>query len=390
MFGGLAWMGAPMGIDKSAPIYMDNHATTPVDPRVLEAMLPYFSIGFGNSTSRSHVTGWAAEAAVARARAQVAALIDAYPDEIVFTSGATESNNLAIRGMGPINVVTTAIEHKSVLETVEKAPNVHRWIALPVDSVGLVSAAQVERAIDRLSSKSALVSVMLANNEVGTIEPISAIAALCHRRRAFVHTDATQGVGRTPFRAHDVDMASLSAHKIYGPKGVGALYVRRGLALHPQMTGGGHERGMRSGTLNVPGIVGFGAACEIVQREGPTEAKCLRVLRQRLSSSILRELPGVTVNGAEDPRRLPGNLSLSFAGVDGEALLMALRDVVEVSSGSACTSASSEPSYVLTALGVPRDLAFASIRFGLGRLNTAAEVDEVAAAVVRAVRRLRS
>jgi cysteine desulfurase len=393
------------------PIYMDCHATTPVDPRVLEAMLPYFTETFGNAASRNHVFGWEAEAAVDEARHQVARACNAGDKEIVFTSGATEADGLAILGAARMHrqkgnhVITCPTEHRAVLDTCEALEKDGFEVTyLPVDRFGRVSPEQVRAAI---SERTILVTIMFANNEVGTIHPIAEIGAACRERGVLFHTDAVQAFGKIPFdvEAMRVDMASLSAHKIYGPKGVGALYVRARnprVRLTPVILGGGHERGLRSGTLNVPGIVGFGRAAEIAVGEMETEARRLRLLRQRLYEGIVSRVEDVTLNGAPLPQigadgglspgereeRLPGNLNLSFAGVEGEALLMGIRDVA-VSSGSACTSASLRPSHVLKAIGVPDELAHASIRFGLGRWNTEEEVDYTVAAVAAAVRRLR-
>ncbi len=379
------------------PIYMDNHATTRTDPRVVEAMLPYFSEHFGNAASRTHAFGWKAEEAVDRARAQVAALIGAEPREIVFTSGATESDNLAIKGAARINrrqgdhIITVQTEHHAVLDPCRRLQSEgFRVTFLPVDRFGRVTVAQVAEAI---TPQTMLVSVMLANNEVGTLQPVAGIGELCKERRVLLHTDATQAVGKIPVDVQELhtDLVSLSAHKFYGPKGIGALYVRRRdphVRLEPMLDGGGHERGMRSGTLPVPLIVGMGVACELAGREMAAETERCRVLRERLHTGLLANLPDVTLNGHPE-ERLPNNLNLSFAGVHGEALLMGLRTIA-VSSGSACTSASVEPSYVLRAMGVPDELAHSSIRFGLGRFNTAEEVDYAIEEVTRVVRHLRS
>lgn len=386
------------------PIYMDYHATTPMDPRVLSAMLPYFTEKFGNAASRSHSFGWTAEEAVESSREEIARLIGAIeerskePDSksIVFTSGATESDNLAIKGVAEFykdkgnHIVTTKIEHKAILDTCKRLERDGFEVTyLDVDEKGLVDPAQVERAI---GPKTILVSVMLANNEIGTVQPIAEIGKITRAKGVLLHTDAVQGLGRVDFdvNAMNVDLASLTAHKIYGPKGVGALYVRRSkprVRLAAQMDGGGHERGMRSGTLNVPGIVGFAKACEILRLEGKAETTRLKGLRDRLHASITARLDEVFLNGHAE-RRLPGNLNLSFAFVEGEAMMMAIKDVA-VSSGSACTSASLEPSYVLRALGVGEELAHSSIRFGLGRFTTEEEVDFVADLVVAKVNKLR-
>ncbi|MCC6528233.1 MAG: IscS subfamily cysteine desulfurase [Polyangiaceae bacterium] len=379
------------------PIYMDYHATTPVDPRVLEAMLPYFGVVFGNAASRSHSFGWDAEKAVDRARAEVAALIGASkPKEIVFTSGATESDNLAIKGVAHFyrekgnHLITTQIEHKAVLDTCKRLEKDGFEVTyLPVDKNGLVDPAAVAAAI---TPKTILVSVMLANNEIGTIQPLREIGAITRSRGVLLHTDAVQGLGKTPFQVDEmnVDLASLTAHKIYGPKGVGALYVRRQrprVRLTAEMDGGGHEFGMRSGTLNVPGIVGFGKACTILAEEGAAEAERIRRQRDRLLHRIMSGLDEVYVNGSLE-HRLPNNLNVSFAFVEGEALIMAVKNVA-VSSGSACTSASLEPSYVLHAMGVTDDIAHSSLRFGLGRFTTDEEVEYVADLVIGKVQKLR-
>ncbi|MEW5850265.1 MAG: IscS subfamily cysteine desulfurase [Myxococcota bacterium] len=377
------------------PIYMDYHATTPVDPRVLEQMLPYFTERFGNAASRNHSFGWTAEAAVEKAREQVAALIGADAKEIIFTSGATESNNLAVKGTAYFlkdkgrHIVTSKIEHKAVLDSC-RALEREGWEVtyLEPERTGLIPVEKVEAA---LRPDTVLVSIMVANNEIGTVNDVAAIGKLCRSKGIYFHTDAVQGAGKIPFDVNQstVDLCSLSAHKIYGPKGVGALYVRRRprVRLHPLMDGGGHERGMRSGTLNVPGIVGFGAACELAQQVMPEESKRLGALRDRLKARITSGVTHVHLNGHPE-KRLPGNLNLSFAYVEGESLLMAIKDVA-VSSGSACTSASLEPSYVLRALGVGDDLAHSSIRFGLGRYTTEEEVDYVADLVTRKVAKLR-
>ena len=379
------------------PIYMDNHATTPVDPRVVEAMLPYFSEHFGNAASRTHAFGWRAEAAVDDARDTIAQLINAESGkEIVFTSGATESDNLAIKGAAEYyqgkgnHIVTTTIEHKAVLDSckrLEKQGCTVTYVAAGKD--GIVDPDDIKKA---LTDKTILVSIMLANNEVGTIQPIGEIGKITRERGVLLHVDAVQGIGKTPFdvRAMNVDLASISAHKIYGPKGVGALYVRRSkprVRLIAQMDGGGHERGNRSGTLNVPSIVGFAKACEILIKEGAAEAEKLRGLRDRLWKKFQRELDQVILNGHPE-RRLPGNLNVSFAFVEGEGLMMAIKDVA-VSSGSACTSSSLEPSYVLRSMGLDEDMAHSSIRFGLGRFNTEEEVDYVGDLVTGKVNKLR-
>jgi cysteine desulfurase len=379
------------------PVYMDYHATTPVDPRVIDAMMPYFTNVFGNAASRSHSFGWTAEEAVSKAREQVARLIGATKaKEIVFTSGATESDNLAVKGVAHFyrekgnHIITTKIEHKAILDTCKRLENEGFEVTyLDVDKTGRIDPEAVRRAI---TDKTILVSVMLANNEVGTVQPLKEIGAITRERGVLLHTDAVQGIGKTPFDVEEmnVDLASLTAHKIYGPKGVGALYVRRSkprVRLATEMDGGGHEFGMRSGTLNVPGIVGFGKACEILADEGVREAERLRTLRDRLLSKITGTLDEVHINGSLE-HRLPNNLNLSFAFVEGESMIMAIRDVA-VSSGSACTSASLEPSYVLHAMGVTDDAAHSSIRFGLGRFTTEEEVDYVAQLVIDKVQKLR-
>jgi cysteine desulfurase len=429
----------------SLPIYMDNHATTALDPRVLEAMLPYLREDFGNAASRNHAFGWRAEAAVEEARAQVAALIGAQPNEIVFTSGATESDNLALKGAAEFyrskgdHIVTLKTEHKAILDTgkrlehmrqdrleelkllrlmeltggevqpedvdslalqykLDQDPLLQRWAKavrtgatvtyLDVHRDGRVDLKALEAA---LTDRTILVSVMLANNEIGTVQPLAEIGALCRSRGILFHTDAVQGVGKVPFDVErmKVDLASITAHKLYGPKGIGALYVRRKprVRIAPLIDGGGHERGMRSGTLNVAGIVGFGKAAELARVEMAAESARILALRERLRATLDRELDMVILNGSLE-HRLPGNLNVSFAYVEGEALMMAIKDVA-VSSGSACTSASLEPSYVLRALGVEEDMAHSSIRFGLGRFNTEAQVDAVARLVVEKVRKLR-
>jgi cysteine desulfurase len=379
------------------PIYMDYHATTPLDPRVLEAMLPYFTEKFGNAASRSHSFGWTAEEAVTHARERIAKLIGAQnPKEIVFTSGATESDNLAIKGIAELykekgnHIITSVIEHKAVLDTCKRLEKQGYEVTyLPVGTDGLVDPDDVARAIKK---ETVLVSVMLANNEVGTIQPIAEIGKVTRSKGVLLHSDAVQGLGKTPFdvEAMHVDLASITAHKMYGPKGIGALYVRRSkprVRLAAQLDGGGHEFGMRSGTLNVPGIAGFGKAAEIMLNEGRAESARILALREKLRKRLMTELDEVKVNGSLE-HRLPGNLNVSFAFVEGEAMIMAIKDVA-VSSGSACTSASLEPSYVLHAMGVGDDLAHSSIRFGLGRFTTEEEVDYVADLVISKVNKLR-
>jgi cysteine desulfurase len=377
------------------PIYMDYHATTPVDPRVLDAMLPYFREDFGNASSKSHPFGWRAEAAVEQARDQVARLIGASAKEIVFTSGATESNNLAIKGAAEFyagkgkHLVTVATEHKAVLDSVHALER-RGWSAtiLGVGRDGLVDLAALRAA---LRPDTVLVSVMHANNETGVVQPIAEIGALTRAAGVVFHCDAVQSAGKIPFDVEQaqVDLASISAHKMYGPKGVGALYVRRKprVRLTAQMDGGGHERGFRSGTLNVPGIVGLGVAAALAAAERELEAARVLRLRERLRLGLEAGLDLLTVNGSL-AHRLPGNLNVSFAYVEGEAMMMAIKDVA-VSSGSACTSASLEPSYVLRAMGVGDDMAHSSIRFGLGRFNTEAEVDHTIRLVIEKVKKLR-
>jgi cysteine desulfurase len=379
------------------PIYMDNHATTPVDGRVLEAMIPYFTEKFGNAASRNHAFGWESEAAVDTAREQIARLIHASsPREIVFTSGATESDNLAIKGVAEAyrdkgnHVVTCVTEHKAVLDScrfLEKRG--FRVTYLPVDAYGLLD---LQRLRDALTDKTILISLMAANNEIGTIQAVKEIGRIAHEKGILFHTDATQAVGKIPVNVDEmeIDLLSLTAHKLYGPKGIGALYVRSAkprVKLSPIIDGGGHERGMRSGTLNVPGIVGLGEACALAQKEMATEAERLKSLRQRLQRQIFEQLDEVYING-HPTQRLAGNMNMSFAYVEGESLLMALKEIA-VSTGSACTSASLEPSHVLRAIGLQDELAHTSIRFGLGRFNTEEEVDYTTRRVVEEVRRLR-
>ena len=378
------------------PIYMDNHATTPLDPRVLEAMMPYFTGKFGNAASRNHSFGWEAEAAVEKAREQVAKLIGATAKEIIFTSGATESNNLAIKGVAEMyhergnHIITQVTEHKAVLDTCKRLEKSgYRVTYLPVKADGLIDIEDLKRAID---DKTILVTIMIANNEIGVVQPVAEIGRLCHEKGVLFHTDGVQAVGKIPVdvNAMQIDVLSLSAHKIYGPKGVGALYVRRRnprVQISEQINGGGHERGMRSGTLNVPGIVGLGKAAEIAGEEMKPETERLLELRNKLQTKLEGSLDYIHVNGSME-HRLPGNLNMSFVYVEGESLLMGINDVA-VSSGSACTSATLEPSYVLKALGLGDDVAHSSIRFGLGRFNTEPEVDYVADKVIDVVQKLR-
>ena len=380
------------------PIYMDNQATTPMDPRVLEAMLPYFTDKFGNAASRNHPFGWAAEEAVDTAREQIAKLIGAKGKEIIFTSGATESDNLAIKGVVEFykdkghHVITCVTEHKAVLDTCKalERSGKAQVTYLGVDQYGMVDPEAVRQAI---SDKTILISLMYANNEIGTLHPIREIGKLAKEKGILFHCDATQGVGKVPLNvdSEGIDLLSMTAHKIYGPKGCGALYVRaKGprVRLTPLIDGGGHERGMRSGTLNVPGIVGFGKACELCGQELESEAARLIALRTRLYEGLSSKLEEVYLNG-HPTQRLPGNLNVSFSYVEGESFLMGVNHDIALSSGSACTSATLEPSYVLKALGVGEELAHTSIRFGLGRFNTAEEVDYVIGRVVEVVERLR-
>lgn len=379
------------------PIYLDCHATTPVDERALAAMLPYFTQHFGNAASVSHLYGWEAEAGVQKARATLAEAIHATPEEIIFTSGATESNNLAIKGVAEAyfskgrHLVTVATEHNAVLDPCRYLESLgFELTVLPVQPDGLLDLAQLKQA---LRPDTVLVSVMAANNEIGVLQPLAEIGALCRDRQVLFHTDAAQAIGKIPLdvEAMAIDLMSLTAHKVYGPKGIGALYVRRRnprVQLVPQLHGGGHERGLRSGTLYTPQIVGFGKAVELALAEMPSELQRLRQLRDRLWQR-LSSLKGISLNG-HPSRRLPGNLNLSVAEVDGQALLLGLQSVMAVSSGSACTSAKVEPSHVLTALGVSPSLAYASIRFGLGRFTTEAEVDLAADTFIATVNALRS
>lgn len=377
------------------PIYMDNHSTTPLDPRVLDRMLPYFKDDFGNAASRNHPFGWKAEEAVEKARGEVAALIGATDKEIVWTSGATESTNLALKGVADFykdkgdHLITVATEHKATLDAMKRLErNGYRVTVLPVGPDGRLDLGQLEAAI---TDKTLVVSVMAANNEIGVLQPLTEIGAICKKHGVLFHTDAVQAAGKLELdvQAMNIDLMSLSAHKVYGPKGVGALYVRRKprVRLTSIIDGGGHERGMRSGTLNVPGIVGMGAAFDIARQEMAEENARVAALRDRLWTGLKQKLDMLYVNGSET-HRLPNNLNVSFAHVEGEALMMAIKDVA-VSSGSACTSASLEPSYVLRALGVEEELAHTSIRFGLGRFNTQEEVDYVIDLMVEKVNKLR-
>jgi cysteine desulfurase len=379
------------------PIYMDNHATTPLDQRVLEAMLPYFTEKFGNAASRNHSFGWEAEEAVDRARGQIAGLINAKSKEIIFTSGATESDNLAVKGVLEFHkdkgnhIITCVTEHKAILDSCRTLERNGKAVVtyLPVDKYGMVDPDAVRKAI---TDKTVLITIMYANNEIGTIHPIAEIGKIAKEKGIVFHCDAVQAVGKiaVDVERDNIDLMSMSGHKIYGPKGVGALYVRSKaprIRLTPQMDGGGHERGMRSGTLNVTGIIGLGKACELAGAEMTEEAQRLTELRNKLHAGIFERLDEVYLNG-HPTERLPGNLNVSFAYVEGESLLMGISDIA-VSSGSACTSATLEPSYVIRALGINEELAHSSIRFGIGRFNTGEEVDFVTERVSKEVKRLR-
>jgi cysteine desulfurase len=377
------------------PIYLDNHATTPLDPRVLEVMLPYLTSRFGNAASSSHSFGWEAAAAVEKARRQIAAAIGASPEEIIFTSGATESDNLAIKGVAEAcrekgnHIITVVTEHKAVLDTCKHLEKIGlRVTYLPVKSDGLIDPDQLKQAF---TNQTILVSIMAANNETGVLQPIEEIGRLCRERGVLFHSDAVQALGKVPLDVNraNLDLASLTAHKLYGPKGCGALYVRRDAAsrLVPMIDGGGHEGGLRSGTLNVPGIVGFGQTCEIAQKELPEESCRVAGLRNRLRDRLLAELDEVTINGSMEDR-LPGNLNMSFLQVEGETLLTGLNGVA-LSSGSACSSGKTHASYVLKALGLSDEAAGSAIRFGVGRFNTEAEIDYVAGRVIELVKNLR-
>ncbi|MGA8110951.1 MAG: IscS subfamily cysteine desulfurase [Acidobacteriaceae bacterium] len=383
------------------PIYLDNHATTRLDPRVLEAMMPFLTERYGNAASRSHAFGWTADHAVEEARAQIAALIGATPKEIVFTSGATESNNLALKGVveaaraadptRSVALVTQATEHKAVLDPCHWLEQQGcRLTDLPVQGDGRIRLDDLRRAIEE--TKPFLVSILFANNEIGTIQPIAEIGALCHKHGVLFHTDAAQAAGKLPVDVNrlNIDLLSLSGHKIYGPKGVGVLYVRRRspkVVVAEQMHGGGHERGMRSGTLNVPAIVGLGKACALAAEEMGAEAARLCALRDRLEAKLVAGLERIQVNGCQE-HRLPGNLNVTFHGVDGESLMMGLKDVA-LSSGSACTSAAIAPSHVLRAIGLTEEDAHSSLRFGIGRFNTEEEIDFVAERIIEVVPKLR-
>ncbi len=377
------------------PIYLDYQATTPTDPRVVDAMLPYFTQKFGNPHSRNHAYGWEAEEAVDQAREQIAHIIGADSKEVIYTSGATESNNLAIQGVARFykdkknHIITTVIEHKCVLDTCRHLEQDGFTVTyLPVQKNGLVDLEQLKAAI---TDKTVLVSIMAVNNEIGVIQPMAEIGKICRERGVFFHTDAAQAVGKIPLdvNAMNIDLMSISGHKIYGPKGIGALFVRRRprVRLQAMIHGGGQERGMRSGTLATPLCVGLGAACEIAEKEMAAETERLRMLRDRFYNKIMAELPEVYLNGDME-HRIPGNLNLSFAYVEGEGLMMGVKDL-SVSSGSACTSASLEPSYVLRALGVDEEMAHTSLRIGLGRFTTEEEVDYAADHIIGEVKRLR-
>jgi cysteine desulfurase len=378
------------------PIYLDNHATTRMDPRVLDAMIPYFTEYFGNAASRNHEFGWMAEQAVDKARKQIGDLVGASAREIIFTSGATESDNLAIKGVAEMyaekgnHIITAATEHKAVLDTCKKLEKLgFRVTYMPVMADGLIDLDMLRQAI---TDKTILVTIMYANNEIGVLQPVAEIGKICRERGVLFHTDGVQAIGKVPVDVNkdNIDIMSITGHKIYGPKGAGALYVRRKnprVQLTAQMDGGGHERGMRSGTLNVPGIVGLGEACAICQREMPEEVRRVRFLRDKLRGKIEEGLDEVYLNGSWE-HRLPNNLNMSFAYVEGESLLMGINDIA-VSSGSACTSATLEPSYVLKALGLGDDIAHSSIRFGVGRFNTEEEIDYVADRLITVVRKLR-
>jgi cysteine desulfurase len=377
------------------PVYLDNHATTPLDPRVLEAMLPFFTSRFGNAASNSHSFGWEAAAAVEKARRQIATSIGASPLEIVFTSGATESDNLALKGVAEAyrnkgdHIITAVTEHKAVLDSCLHLEKIGcRVTYLPVRSDGLIDLNQLQ---DAFTDRTILVSIMAANNETGVLQPIEDIGRLCHERGVLFHSDAVQALGKVPLDVNRAgfDLASLTAHKLYGPKGCGALYVRSDAAVRlvPLIDGGGHENGLRSGTLNVPGIVGFGKACEIANQDMPEESCRLAGMRNRLHDRLIAEMDHVTINGCMD-KRLPGNLNMSFLEVEGETLLTGLNDVA-LSSGSACSSGKTHASYVLKALGLSDEAAGSAIRFGIGRFNTEAEIDYIAGRVIELVKNLR-
>ena len=385
-----------MSTDRYQPIYLDRHATTPVDPRVLAAMLPYFTEHFGNPSSNTHQYGWEAEAAVSQARSQLAAAIGATPAEIIFTSGATEANNLALKGVAEAyftkgqHIITLQTEHNAVLDPCQYLESLGFTVTyLPVQSDGLVDLDLLRNAIH---PDTIVVSIMAANNEIGTLQPLAEIGKLCKEREVLFHTDAAQAIGTIPLDVNllNIDLMSLTAHKIYGPKGIGALYVRRRnprVKLSPQLHGGSHERGMRSGTLYPPQIVGFATAIDIALAERETETARLTALRDRLWAQI-KDLDGIYLNG-HPTQRLPGNLNISIDGVNGNALILGLQPTVALSSGAACSTAKIAPSHVLTALGRSESLAYAALRFGIGRTNTIAEIDRVATAVISTITSLR-
>jgi cysteine desulfurase len=385
-----------MSTDRYQPIYLDRHATTPVDPRVLAAMLPYFTEHFGNPSSTTHQYGWAAEAAVSQARSSLAAAIGATPDEIIFTSGATEANNLALKGVAEAyftkgqHIITLQTEHNAVLDPCQYLESLGFIVTyLPVQSDGLVDLELLKNAI---RADTILVSIMAANNEIGTLQPLAEIGKLCKEHEILFHTDAAQAIGTIPLDVNllNIDLMSLTAHKAYGPKGIGALYVRRRnprVKLSPQLHGGSHERGMRSGTLYPPQIVGFATAIDIALAERETETARLTGLRDRLWAQI-KDLDGIYLNG-HPTQRLPGNLNISIEGVNGNALILGLQPTVALSSGAACSTAKIAPSHVLTALGRSESLAYAALRFGIGRTNTVAEIDRVATAVISTIVSLR-
>jgi cysteine desulfurase len=394
-FAGFA-TGKMRGANITAPVYLDYQATTPTDPRVVDAMLPYFTAVFGNPHSRNHRYGWEAEEAVEKARAQVAHIIGANEKEIVFTSGATESNNLALKGVARFykekkrHIITSVTEHKCVLDSCRHLElDGFEVTYMPVRKNGLIDLDQLREAI---TGDTVMVSVMAVNNEIGVIQPLAEIGRICREKKVFFHTDAAQAVGKIPLdvEAMQIDLMSISGHKIYGPKGIGALYVRRRprVRLEALISGGGQERGMRSGTLPTPLCVGLGEACRIAEAEMEAEAARLHALRDRFLNKITEQLPEVYLNGDLE-HRIPGNLNISFAYVEGEGLMMGIKDLA-VSSGSACTSASLEPSYVLRAIGVGEELAHTSLRIGLGRFTTEAEVDYAAERIIGEVRRLRN
>jgi len=379
------------------PIYLDYHATTPVDPRVLEAMLPYFTENFGNPASRNHKFGWTAATVVDNARKQVAKLINASAKEIIFTASASESNNMAVKGVAQRyldrgnHIITMATEHKAVLYSAKRLEEDGFSVTLaPVGPDGLVIVDSLQKAI---TPRTSLVSIMAANNEIGVLQPLEKIGQICRERGVLFHTDAAQAAGKIPIdvQAMNIDLLSIAGHKMYAPKGIGALWIRqRGtpVELIPVIDGGGHEGGLRSGTLNVPGIVGLGKACEICRQEMPEESKRVGALRDRLKDGLMAQLSGIHINGSLE-HRLPNNLNVSFPGIDLATLMAALNDIA-LSSGSACTSGTPEPSYVLQALGVSEEIANTPLRFGLGRYTTAEEIDHCLNRVVETVKQLRS